>query len=139
MEDNYFNSKDLRGLLPEDFNEKFTTHNATNELNQLVKTANFNSKSDAFHAFVAELAWRQMNFTKKAKCKSMPEDQKLFLTYELYNCGQNSLNKKLKKKNTCKILEAHFKDKTLNKCQGNAHLALKSALWLDHMKAFPES
>ncbi|MBT3836320.1 hypothetical protein HOD05_04670 [Candidatus Woesearchaeota archaeon] len=137
--DNYQTSKSLRTLLPKGFNKKFTAHAATNELGQVVKTANFNSKSDAFHAFVAELAWRQMNFTKKAKCDSMPEDQKLFLTYELYNCGQNSLNKKLRAKNTCKTLEKHFKDKSLNKCQGNAHVALKSALWLDQMKAFPES
>jgi len=120
--------------LPESFRSKFEICKRTNEAGRTVKSASFDSKQDAFEAFVATVAHRQFLFyndlkTNGIKRVAIPEEEKLFFTYKYYNGGPNSIEALLRKR-SAKTL-AMFFDRTITYgSTGNAYVVLSGHLWL---------
>ena len=123
-----------RGYLSPAFKDRFTVSEKINEQGCRVKSADFNTKQDAFEAFMATLAHRQYLFSKDLEKngisrKNIPEEQQLFFTYKYYNGGPNSMEPLLKKRST-KELDNFFKRTITRGSTGNAYVVLTGYLWL---------
>lgn len=124
-----------RGYLPLSFQQRFAVSEHINEQHRRVKSANFETKQDAFEAFVATLAHRQYLFLQdlkknRIKARDIPPEQKLFFTYKYYNGGPDSIEGLLKKRSAEAI--NHFFRRTITYgSTGNAYVVLTGHLWLE--------
>jgi len=87
-----------KGYLPKDFNNNFTTFDATNEKNQKVKAAAFNSDANALVAKSAMMRQSQDQldeYVKKTGVKLSPKQKDFFLLAN-YNAGEGNMQKMLK-------------------------------------------
>ncbi len=124
-----------RGYLPVSFQKRFTVSEHINEQHRRVKSANFETKQDAFEAFIATLAHRQYLFLKDLekngiKARDIPPEQRLFFTYKYYNGGPDSAEKLLKERSA--IAVDRFFQRTITRgSTGNAYVVLTGHLWLE--------
>jgi len=124
-----------RGYLPVSFQKRFAVSEHINEQHRRVKSANFETKQDAFEAFIATLAHRQYLFLKDLekngiRASDIPSEQRLFFTYKYYNGGPDSAERLLKERSAIAI-DRFFKRTITRGSTGNAYVVLTGHLWLE--------
>jgi hypothetical protein len=84
-----FEKLSAKGYLPKGFEQRFSPYEATNEKNQLVRTAAFKSHEDALTAKAAMLRDIQDQVEDYAKKKGIKlgEEEKAYFTSASYNAG----------------------------------------------------
>ncbi|MCX6815294.1 MAG: hypothetical protein NT120_00385 [Candidatus Aenigmarchaeota archaeon] len=90
------------GFLRQNFNEgsEYIVTSNENELNKLVKSANFNGFKNGIEALGARVAWTKYMFLTDVKnmgvdTNSLTDDQVFFWTYYYFNTGQGNGKKEL--------------------------------------------
>lgn len=95
---NQYEALKSKGYLPKDFDKRFTTFDATNELNGKVKSAAFKTEDDALIAKAAMLRNTRdnlKNYAEKNGYKLTPK-QEDFFNLVGYNAGEGNMQKMLK-------------------------------------------
>ena len=88
------------GVIPPNFQDKFSITKRYNEKGIPVISARFNDKTAAIQATVSMLAYNQTLFYDDLVARNIPTnhltpDERLFYTYYYYNRGPNSIDKEL--------------------------------------------
>lgn len=125
-----------RGYLSKGF--KFQKIIRQNELGKMVESAKFNSKQDAFEAFVATLAYRQDLLRGQLKSYNIPagelsEEELLFFSYRFYNGAPSA---KDVFKHGINGVHQYFQDISPHGAKGNAYVVLTGHEWLRQSGAF---
>ncbi len=127
------------GYLEKDFRSRFTTAYLRNERGVKVNSSRFESKEDAFEAFIATLARRQYLFFEDLRKNRIPRskipgEQILFFTYKYYNGGPDSAERLLRSRSPKKIGE-FFRRTITYGSTGNAYVVLSGHQWLEQAGA----
>lgn len=137
------------GLLPKDFACQITL--GTNEKGHTHKTARFSSKNDAFHAFIATLAYRQKLMLNNLKTNGVTleslstadrHDVVSFLTYAYFNGGSGVGRSMIKSLKTDADVLAYFKTTQTNPAlikqksvPANAYVVMAGMEWMERAGA----
>lgn len=135
--------RDLRRMryLPASFKNRFYPSSRTNELGELVPTADFYDAASLFMAFTAVIAKRQLEFKRHCRqlgidVTTLDPEALLFYAYLYYNAGQGFGRRLVFRLGTGAALEKYMYSGPGHVARGNAVTVMTAYEWLYTAGAF---